>query len=59
MIVVDVGNTYLADHILPNGTVPESAIDHVYLSKKLEEFTKVEKLQNSSTDHLPVITRIK
>ena len=23
MIVVDVGNTYLADHILPNGTVPE------------------------------------
>ena len=31
MSLADIGTTYQADHILNNGTIPESALDHVYI----------------------------
>ena len=52
----NVGNTYLADHILKNGTIPESALDHMYYSEATKLNVEVKKSDNSSTDHLPVIT---
>ena len=30
ILIEDVGNTYQADHVLKNGNVPKSALDHVY-----------------------------
>ena len=31
-----IGNTYLADHVLQNGTMPESALDHLYYSEDID-----------------------
>ena len=39
----NVGNTYLADHILKNGTIPESALDHVYYSEATKLNAEVKK----------------
>ena len=52
-----VGYTYQADHTLPNGEVPQSALDHVYNSVTIKESITVTTHQNSSTDHLPVIIK--
>ena len=35
-----IGNTYLADHVLQNGKIPESALDHVYYSRTITENVK-------------------
>ena len=53
----EIGNTYQSDHLMANGTVAESAIDHVYSSKTLEDKLEVKKLPNGSSDHNPVITK--
>ena len=50
-----IGNTYLADHVLQNGTMPESALDHVYYSEDMKENINCASIKNSATDHLPVI----
>jgi len=52
--VQDVGRTYLADHALPDGSVPTSSIDHVYSSLAIRRSLTVKKILNSATDHLPV-----
>ena len=52
-----VGYTYMADHVLQNGEVPHSALDHVYNSKTIEKSVSVKVHPNSSTDHLPVIVK--
>ena len=52
-----VGNTYQADHAQANGNIAESAIDHVYTRSK--NIIEIVKLENSSSDHLPVICVIK
>ena len=54
--VQKVGLTYQADHMLPNGTVTSSALDHVYSSEIIKDLVRISKLTTSSTDHLPVIT---
>ena len=54
--VQNVGVTYQADHVSTDGSLPQSAIDHVYSSVSIREAVKVEKILNSSTDHLPVVT---
>ena len=59
LIIEDIGPTYQADHILKNGTIPESCLDHVYLSNEIRNSVSVKKLTNSSTDHLPVIIKVK
>ena len=56
LVIQDIGITFQADHSLPNGSVPESALDHVYVSKTLEACIETKKLENSSSDHLPVVT---
>ena len=53
--VQDVGLTYQADHVLPDGSVPSSALDHVYSSLVIKDSIKISKIQNSATDHLPVL----
>ena len=59
MEVANIGSTYQADHILKDGSIPESALDHVYLSKKIRDIVSVKKLMKSATDLLPVITSMK
>ena len=54
----EIGITYQSDHILANGAVPESALDHVYSSKSLEDKLEVKKLENGSSDHNPVVASI-
>ena len=53
--VQNVGPTFQADHIQSNGKVAESSIDHVYNSLPLDDCIKLNKLSNSSSDHLPVL----
>ena len=57
MLVINVGSTYQADHVLKDGSISESSLDHAYVSKSIH--VSVSKLPNSSTDHLPVITNLK
>ena len=58
LVITNLGNTYQADHMLSNGTIPESALDHVYSSKKLKNQITPSKIENSSTDHLPVMVTL-
>ena len=53
--IQDVGLTFQADHMQKNGLVAESSIDHVYSSLPLDNCIKLNKLANSSSDHLPVL----
>jgi endonuclease/exonuclease/phosphatase family metal-dependent hydrolase len=55
---INVGMTYLSDHVLANGKIPESALDHVYISNRIKSGVKAHTLENSSTDHVPVIIRL-
>ena len=54
--VQKVGLTYQSDHLLPNGILPQSALDHVYSSETIKDLVQINKNLVSSTDHLPVIT---
>ena len=58
LIIADIGVTYQADHVLKDGTIPESCLDHVYSSSNIQKIVKVSKLLNSSTDHLPVLIKL-
>ena len=58
LIIADIGATYQADHILKDGTIPESSLDHVYTSSSIQKLLKVKKLVNSSTDHIPVVINL-
>ena len=50
MINIDLGFTYMADRVREDGTIIESAIDHIYVSGELEERIHTKKLEMSSTD---------
>ena len=56
---LELGKTYLADRLRKDGTIIESALDHIYVS--LDKNTKVtgKKMDTSSTDHLPIIAEIR
>ena len=56
--ILNVGNTYMADHAQANGNVAESALDHAYVRIGLNKVTEITKIENSSSDHLPVIISI-
>ena len=45
--------------MLQNGTMPESALDHVYYSEDMKENINCASIKNSATDHLPVIINYK
>ena len=49
------GATFQADHLLPNGSVSTSALDHVYSTEAIKDCVSSQKLKNSSSDHLPVM----
>ena len=51
----NIGNTYMADRILPDDNITESAIDHVYSSKNIRNQISAKTLETSSSDHLPVV----
>ena len=53
-----VGVTFQADHSA-NGKVAESALDHAYTSITIRNTTTIRKIQNSSSDHLPVLVDYK
>ena len=44
------------DPIIPN-TI-QSALDHIYVSENMIGKTKCEKLELSSTDHVPILAKI-
>ena len=49
------GKTYLADRLTPEGQEIESSIDHIYASNSISNKLRTFKLENSATDHLPII----
>ena len=51
---LNIGNTYQADHAQAIGNIAESALDQIYARIKEENQFTVKKLENSSTDHLPI-----
>ena len=40
-IINQIGNTYQADHVLHDGSVPKSALDHVYHSETINDRIKI------------------
>ena len=52
--VRDIGITFQADHMQPNGRVAESALDHAYTSLTIEDCIETKRILNSSSDHFPV-----
>ena len=56
---VNLGITYTADRLAEDGSEITSAIDHVYLSQNLVNIVDSYKLDNSATDHLPIVTVVK
>ena len=58
MINLDLGYTYLADRLSASGESIQSALDHIYISMDLKEKTREYKLEESSTDHLPIMLEI-
>ena len=55
----EVGKTYQSDHLQTNGQIAESALDHVYCSKSIEEKVEIKKLDSGSSDHNPVLATVK
>ena len=53
-----IGNTYMADRLREDGTVIESAIDHIYINQADNLDMKVKKLPISATDHLPIVVEV-
>ena len=43
--VLDVGNSYMADHAQANGNVAESALDHAYVSLDKVNQPKLQKIK--------------
>ena len=56
--LLNIGDTYFANHPDKNGRYAQSALDHIYVSDK-ELAIKYGKLRNSSTDHYPVFINVK
>ena len=52
---IELGPTYLADRLSDDGSEIESCIDHAYVSKDLANKVNSFKLENSATDHLPIV----
>ena len=55
---LQLGNTYLADRIREDGTLIESAIDHIYTNQPHNSDIKVKKIPISATDHLPIVAEV-
>ena len=58
ILMLEVGNTYLANHAQKNGEIARSAIDHVYCSKNMVLKVTITKSNKCSSDHLPVMAEL-
>ena len=56
---IDLGMTYLADRLTPDGDIIESAMDHTYISEELAKEKKMKTSQESSSDHVPIMAEMK
>ena len=54
LIIKEVGNSYVVNHVQKNGNISESALDHVYSKEKLGNLITIDKLTNCSSDHYPI-----
>ena len=52
------GDTFSSDIVQKNGNITTSALDHVYLTEHLDNITVTDKLDGSSSDHLPIFAKI-
>ena len=57
--IADVGPTFQSDHQRIDGEVYGSALDHIYFSPSFEKKLNIKSLNNSSSDHLPVICEVR
>ena len=57
--IAELGQTYLADRLSEQGNTIRSSLDHIYFSEDLGMQISTEALEESSTDHLPVIAHVK
>lgn len=53
--IAKLGQTYLADRLTEQGNTIRSALDHIYFSQELADQISTEALEESSTDHLPIL----
>ena len=58
LICKPLGDTFTSDILQKNGNVATSALDHIYLSESLVEITAMEKMDASSSDHVPIFASI-
>ena len=52
---LSLGITYTADRLSDDGSEITSALDHIYVSEELRPNMDFYKLDNSATDHLPIV----
>ena len=52
---IEMGTTYLSDKLSNDGAEIESCLDHVYASENILHKLRTLKLDNSATDHLPIV----
>ena len=55
---LDLGITYTADRHGDTGDEITSAIDHIYATNELCQKLTFSKLENSATDHVPILVSI-
>jgi hypothetical protein len=58
MTPIELGPTYLADRLSPEGHIIESALDHNYASENILNEATMRKTDESSTDHVPIFTEV-
>ena len=58
-MVAKIGSTFQSDHVKKSGDVCNSSLDHVYYSSNLQNKLEIKCLDNSSSDHLPVICKFR
>ena len=58
LIQVELGPTYFADRLNDDGTEIKSSLDHIYMSESLLSKSVTKKLNNTATDHLPIVASL-
>ena len=57
--MIPLGITYTADRLSHDNQEITSALDHVYITTRDEDQIQARKLENSATDHLPIIVSLR
>ena len=56
--IIPLGITYTADRLNEDGSEITSALDHIYFSTNTNQSVEFYKLDNSATDHVPIIAEL-